>query len=124
MNWKTTVLSVSEISEGGDSALEIQTVFSFGSNDFYSAMPGYETIEEIAAGDIREMLYGKGLSWGIRSDTYPEYVLAAPDLEEDRKSWGRLIWRSIVDVNADSQEQVDALIGLTNSGTDWEVPPF
>lgn len=124
MNWKTTILSVSEMSSDGDVALSVQTEFSFGVNDFYSNLPGYERIEEIVLGEMEELFGDKGISWLRRWDVYPEYELAGPDREEDQKSWGRLIWSSIVDVNADTQEQVDALIGLTHEGTDWRMPPF
>ncbi len=124
MNWTTTVLSASEMSEDGDVALEIQTEFVFGTNDFYSALPGYERIEGEVEDGIEAIFFDKDVSWIARQDVYPEYTLAAPDLERHPKSWGRLIWRSILEVNADTQEQVDALIGLTHEGSDWRMPPF
>ncbi len=127
MNWKTTILSASEMSSDGDATLEVQTEFVFGSSDFYSSLPGYERIEGEVEYGIERIFFDKDVSWLSkqgRQDVYPEYTLAAPDLDRHPKSWGRLIWRSVLEVNADTQEQVDALIGLTHEETDRETPPF
>lgn len=124
MKWKTTVVSSSVISEDGDATLGAWTEFTFGSGDLWSNLPGYEELQMIAGDEIDEILGEKPISYWFHLSSYAEYVLGAPDLKESPKSWGRLIWMVPVEVNVDTQEQVDALIGLTHEGTDEPELPF